>query len=184
MRIRYSIGIIAVIASMVNTNTLHAKETIFYKMGKLPDFSGIIIRDKDIFVPFEMLDISNTGEIMHKLLKIKIDGKKNCIRSEWRDDDTSSYVDSCASLKKLSPNRYLIKVVLSYDMSAWLENFPEDLQILKKDNHVKERTYEIDFVTFGDKCSATMLKRTYIPLDGTKRIGSTIGDLGCVVKRK
>ncbi|MBY5532823.1 hypothetical protein HFO42_07580 [Rhizobium leguminosarum] len=165
-----------------------AKDVVFYKIGKLPDFSGIVVKDGNMFAPFEMIDTGYNGAgdgtgRMKMLVKLGPGGKQNCTTSEWVDDDTTSYVKSCASVADIGSGRYTIKVVVTYDNSAWLATYPEDLQMLKKDNHVKERRYEIDFSISGRSCSATMVKRTYIPLDGRKRVPSTVGDLGCTVNR-
>lgn len=161
-----------------------AKSAVLYKIGKLPDFSGIVVKDGKMFAPFEMIDrASERFDTMNRMVKLDIGGKPNCLTSEWVDDDTPTYVKSCASVTKTGSSKYTIKVTVTYDNSAWLARFPEDMQLLKNDNHVKERKYEIDFSISGGSCSATMVKRTYIPLDGTKRVASTVGDLGCAVKR-
>ncbi|HEV7307290.1 hypothetical protein [Ensifer sp.] len=181
---RVLIGILAMGLHTCFASGVLAKDAVFYKIGKLPDFSGIVVKDGKMFAPFEMIDGTGDGSgTMKMLVKLSSGGKQNCMTSEWRDDDTPTYVKSCASVADMGSGRYTIKVVVTYDNSAWLARFPEDLQLLKKDDHVKERKYEIDFSISGNSCSATMLKRTYIPLDGKKRVPSTVGDLGCTVNR-
>lgn len=183
MRQRISMGVIAIGMSVLLVDGASAKNAVLYKIGKLPDFSGIVVKDGKMFAPFEMIDSGNGTGTMKMLVKLGPNGKQNCMTSKWLDDDTPTYVKSCASLTETGSSRYTIKVTVTYDNSAWLARFPEDMQLLKNDNHVKERKYEIDFSISGQSCSAIMVKRTYIPLDGTKRVGSTVGDLGCAVKR-
>jgi len=183
MRQRISMVTVALGLSVFLADNASAKSAVLYKIGKLPDFSGIVVKDGKMFAPFEMVDFSSGTGTMQMLVKLGPNGKQNCMTSQWMDDDTPTYVKSCASVTETGSSRYTIKVTVTYDNSAWLARFPEDMQLLKNDNHVKERKYEIDFSISGGSCSATMVKRTYIPLDGTKRVASTVGDLGCAVKR-
>lgn len=184
MRKRISIGVIAVGVSLLLAGIASAKNAVFYKIGKLPDFIGIVIKDGKMFAPFAMIDRESVDlSTMNRMVKLDIGGKPNCLTSEWMDDDTTTFVKSCASAEKTGEDSYVLKVIVKYDWSAWLSRGDEELKLMKEANHVKERRYEIEFEVSGDSCSAVMVKRTYIPLDGKKQVPSTVGDLGCAVSR-
>ena len=172
------------VAASGTTSVADAKDAVLYKIGKLPDFKGIVVKQGKMFAPFEMIDwgLDSSGTI-NKMVPLTADGKQHCLTTEWSDDDIRTYVKSCVSLTSTGEDRYAIKVVVRYDLSAWFAEYPEDLALMKKENRVKERRYEIDFAISGATCTAYMVKRTYVPLDGTKQKPSTTGDLGCTVKR-
>lgn len=162
-----------------------AKSAVLYKIGKLPDFIGVVIKDGKLFAPVAMIDRdSERFDKMNRMVKLDLGGKPNCLTSEWVDDDTRTYVKSCAAADKTGEGSYILKITVKYDWSAWLARGKEELQFLKEANHVKERRYEIDFEVSGNSCSAVMVKRTYIPIDGKRQVPSTVGDLGCIVSSK
>lgn len=178
-------GVMAIGMSVLLAGGASAKNAVLYKIGKLPDFIGIVIKDGQMFAPIAMIDReSERFDTMNRMVKLSPGGKPNCLTSEWVDDDTRTYVKSCAAAEKTGEGNYVLKVTVKYDWSAWLARGKEELQLLKEADKVKERRYEIDFEVSGNACSAVMVKRTYIPIDGKRQVPSTVGDLGCVVSRK
>lgn len=185
MRQRISISVIAIGMSVLLADGAFAKKAVLYKIGKLPDFIGIVIKDGQMFAPVAMIDRdSDRFDTMNRMVKLDLGGKPNCLTSEWVDDDTRTYVKSCAAAEKTAEGSYTLKITVKYDWSAWLARGKEELEFLKKADNVKERRYEIDFEVSGNSCSAVMVKRTYIPIDGKRQVPSTVGDLGCIVSSK
>jgi hypothetical protein len=178
-------GVMAISMSVLSAHGASAKNAVLYKIGKLPGFIGIVIKDGKMFAPVAMIDRdSKNFDTMNRMVKLDLGGKPNCLTSEWVDDDTTTYVKSCASAEKTGEGSYILKITIKYDWSAWLARGKEELQLLKEADNVKERRYEIDFKLSGKSCSAVMVKRTYIPIDGKRQVPSTVGDLGCVVSSK
>lgn len=185
MRQRISMGVMAIGMSVLSAHGASAKNAALYKIGKLPDFIGIVIKDGKMFAPVAMIDRdSENFDTMNRMVKLDLGGKPNCLTSEWVDDDTTTYVKTCAAAEKTGDSGYILKITVKYDWSRWLARGKEELQFLKEADKVKERRYEIDFEISGKSCSAVMLKRTYIPIDGKRQVPSTVGDLGCVVSSK
>jgi hypothetical protein len=70
MRQRISMGVIAICMSVLLAHGASAKNTVLYKIGKLRDFIGIVIKDGKMFAPFEMIEPGNATKTMKMLVKL------------------------------------------------------------------------------------------------------------------
>ncbi len=161
-----------------------AKDVVFYKLGRLPDYSGILIRSGQMFAVFSStkMDDPSTYEQFGKMLKVT-GAKQSCVTTKNSEFDIIWNTKACASVNQTKSGRFVIKIVMQYDYPNLSVKDKDVLQIYKDYDMVRERRYDIDFSFSGSTCSAAMINRSYVPLDGKNQIRSTVGDLGCAVKK-
>jgi hypothetical protein len=70
MRQRISMGVMAIGMSVLSAHGASAKNTVLYKIGKLPGFIGIVVKDGKMFAPFEMIEPGNATKTMKMLMKL------------------------------------------------------------------------------------------------------------------
>lgn len=167
--------LLASVGSM--TGPIHAAGISLFKLDKVPDLHGFLLKDGKMFAVFNDALISlETDELYGKLLKMDLAGKKNCTKILYADSDKSWTSTPCISTRRQSDGSYLVDLMIRYE-------FPDDsrdeISILKANDHVKERKLRIHFEATATKCSASVIERTYVPLDGTKQKPSRIGPVAC-----
>lgn len=166
------------LASVVTmTKPSHAASISLFELDKLPDLSGFLLKDGKMFAVFNDALISlEVDELYGKLLKMDLAGKKNCTKILYADSDKSWTSRPCISSRRQSDGSYMVDLTIRYDFP---DDVKDEISSLKAGDHVKERKLRIHFETTKSTCSANVIARTYVPLDGTKQKPSRTGPVAC-----
>jgi hypothetical protein len=133
------------------------------------------------FPATEYIKSAETSGDLNKLVKIDFGGKAKCVNATFVVEEIENHVRSCISGEKADEGAFMIKVTIGYQYGDLDIKDKQLVENYKARDQVKKRRYAISLAIDGSTCKAYMRERTYVPIDGTKEVPSTVGDLGCTV---
>jgi len=166
------------LASVANTAgpTLAGSISLF-ELDKVPDLTGFLLKDGKMFAVFNDAMMSlESEELYGKLLKMDPTGKKNCTKILYADSDKSWAAKPCISARRQADGSYMVDLTIRYEFPDYVK---DEISILKANDHVKERKLRVHFEAMASTCTASVISRTYVPLDGTKHKPSRTGPVTC-----
>lgn len=144
--------------------------------------SGLVLKDGKVFV--DAGRVSETGladgSEFNALIVAPPNGKTNCRKTKFVDVGVEYETKTCVSVTKKGKS-YLITSNDVFTFDPYFTDDPASLQVLKDYDFVQSRKILIEITPNGRKCSATALKRSYVPVKGNKSRPSSIGPLACNV---
>lgn len=166
------------LASVINTTgAAHSAGISLFELDKVPDLTGFLLKDGKMFAVFNDALVSlQSDELYGKLLKMDPAGKKNCTKILYADSDKSWTSKPCISARRQADGSYLVDLAIRYEFP---DDVKDEISNLKAADHVKERKLRIHFEATASTCTANVIARTYVPLDGTKHKPSRTGPVTC-----
>lgn len=153
--------------------------TLMYKFDHIPDVEGVILHNNRLDVVLgQSSSTKDAANLYKKVIAFPSAGGIGCKKLATADAGVYWTNDSCVHLKRLSLNHYSLDIRSRFQ---YKDESPDDWQVLKNYDLVRQRSMKIDFSYDSSACSAFVKSRNYVPVDVKKVVQSRTGSIGCVI---